>query len=61
MRRASNWDEQKTSDGQGSACGLAGLRQGLTEYSCRGTSSVNLAIFLKGIRAEMNELHPHKV
>ena len=49
------------SDGQGSACGLAGLRRGLTKYSCRGTSPVNLTIFLKGIGAEMNELHPHKV
>ena len=49
------------SDGQGSACGLAGLRRGLTGYSCRGTSPVNLAIFLKGIGAEMNELHPYKV
>ena len=50
-----------SSDGQGSACGLADLRWGLTKYSCRGTSPVNLAIFLKGIGAEMNELHPHKV
>ena len=43
-------------DGQGSACGLAGLRWGLIRYSCRGSSPVNLAIFLKGIRAEVNEL-----